>query len=127
MDRHADRLDEALLSNAFAWIRKCNEDRFDTMVQLIQKVLQLYAAKQLKGPETSGVTGAVNQVVFAEEQEWGPLIKKMASEGTISEPAFMEELQRRMEGTVLGLQSGSYAQRVQVSRTGCQFGSPCIH
>lgn len=41
---------------------KCAEDRFDTMVQLIQKVLQLYAAKQLKGPETEGVEGAVNAV-----------------------------------------------------------------
>lgn len=30
-----------------------------------------------------------------------------------SEPAFMEALQRRMEGVVLGLPSGSYAQRVQ--------------
>lgn len=35
---NAERLDEALLSNAFAWIRKCSEDGFDTMVQLIQKV-----------------------------------------------------------------------------------------
>lgn len=38
LDRHSEGLDEALLSNAFAWIRKCTEDRFDTMVQLIQKV-----------------------------------------------------------------------------------------
>lgn len=38
LDRHSEQLDEALLSNAFAWIRKCTEDRFDTMVQLIQKV-----------------------------------------------------------------------------------------
>ena len=33
--------------------------------------------------------------------------------GDLSEPSFMEELQRRMERVVLGLQSGSYAQRVQ--------------
>lgn len=38
LDRHEEQLDDALLSNAFAWIRKCAEDRFDTMVQLIQKV-----------------------------------------------------------------------------------------
>ena len=48
---------------------------FDTMVQLIQKVLQLYAASQLKGPETGGVPGLVNQVVYAEEREWATLIK----------------------------------------------------
>lgn len=52
MDTHADRLDEALLSNAFAYIKKASDDRFDTMVSLIQKVLQLYAARQLTGQES---------------------------------------------------------------------------
>lgn len=33
--------------------------------------------------------------------------------GEISETSFTEALQKRMEGTVLGLQSGSYTQRVQ--------------
>lgn len=42
--------------------RKCMEDRFDSMVQLIQKVLQLYAAKTLQTAETDGVEGALNQV-----------------------------------------------------------------
>lgn len=51
LDANGDRLDEALLSNAFAWIRKCSEDRFDSMSALIQKVLQLYAARALRGPE----------------------------------------------------------------------------
>jgi hypothetical protein len=32
------------------------------MVTLIQKVLQLYAARALKGPETTGVEGVLNQV-----------------------------------------------------------------
>lgn len=113
LDKHSDRLDEALLSNAFAWIRKCSEDRFDTMVALIQKVLQLYAAKQLRGEDSNGVEGVVNQILWAEEPEWGPLIKRHAAEGAISEPQFMDALQRRMEVTVLHLQSGSYAQRVQ--------------
>jgi hypothetical protein len=58
------------------------------------------------------------QVVYAEESEWSGLIKKAASEGAVSEPDFMEALQRRMESTVLGLQSGSYAQRVQVGGWG---------
>ena len=38
-----------------------------------------------------------------------------------SEPAFMEALQRRMESVVLGLPSGSYAQRVQVRAAGCML------
>lgn len=52
LDRHADRLDEALLSNCFAWMKKCTDDRMDTMVALLQKVLQLYAAKALRGQES---------------------------------------------------------------------------
>lgn len=52
LDKYADRLDEGLLSNCFAWMKKCQDDRMDTMVTLLQKVLQLYAAKALKGQET---------------------------------------------------------------------------
>jgi hypothetical protein len=33
--------------------------------------------------------------------------------GEVAEASFMEALQRKMELTVLGMQSGSYAQRVQ--------------
>ncbi|MEW5306107.1 MAG: hypothetical protein WDW38_003264 [Sanguina aurantia] len=113
LDRHADSLDEALLSNAFAWIRKSGEDRFDGMVGLIQKVLQLYAGRALQGKEQKGTEGLLNQVLFAEEAQWAPLIRTSAAAGDISEASLMEALQKRMEGTVLGLQSGSYAQRVQ--------------
>lgn len=62
LDRHASRLDEALLSNAFAWIKRSSEDRFDGMVQLLQLVLQQYAARELRTPEATGVEGALNQV-----------------------------------------------------------------
>ena len=43
-----------------------------------------------------------------------PLSRSKVESGELTEPAFMDELQRRMERVVLGLQSGSYAQRVQV-------------
>ena len=82
------------------------------MVALIQKVLQLYAARQLSGPERDGAVGAVNEVLFAEEQEWAGTVRKLAADG-VSEAAFMDVLQRRMETVVLGLTSGSYAQKVQ--------------
>ena len=36
-----------------------------------------------------------------------------AHAGDMSEASFTTALQRRMEGTVLGLKSGSYTQRVQ--------------
>ncbi len=42
LENNQERLDEALLSNAFAWIRKCSEDGFDTMAQLIQKVRECF-------------------------------------------------------------------------------------
>ena len=56
---------------------------------------------------------AWHQVLYADVEDWPALLKTMARSGQINEVAFMEALQRRMEGCVLGLQSGSYAQRVQ--------------
>jgi len=167
MDRAAGRglLDEALLSNAFAWIRKCNEDGLDTMAQLIQKVLQLYAARALSPSPGAGEDGAdgrgdeaearrrrqdgappppqeqsylppsgrdqsaarvLDEVIAAEEHEWEGIIERSATlsaspssspsaygGGPLAEAAFSDALQRKMEATVLGLSSGSYAQRVQ--------------
>lgn len=60
-----------------------------------------------------GVAGALNEVVFAEEQDWEPTIRQRALSDGVAEAAFMEVLQKKMEATVLGMQSGSYAQRVQ--------------
>lgn len=53
------------------------------------------------------------QVVYAEEQDWDGIIKQAAAGGDVAEAAFMEALQKKMELIVLGMQSGSYAQRVQ--------------
>jgi len=113
MDRNAEALDEALLSNAFAYIKKASDDRFDSLVALLQKILQLYAGRALRGPETTGVDGFLNELVYAEEGEWDRLLRERAAAGELAEASFMEALQRKMEATVLGLQSGGYAQRVQ--------------
>ncbi|KAI8471928.1 MAG: hypothetical protein J3K34DRAFT_376301 [Monoraphidium minutum] len=113
MERSAEALDEALLSNAFAYIKKASDDRFDSLVALLQKVLQLYAGRALRGPETAGVEGFLNELVYAEEAEWEALLRSKVAAGEVAEAGFMEALQRKMEATVLGLQSGSYAQRVQ--------------
>ncbi len=40
----------------------------------VHQVLQLYAAIQLKGPEKDGVAGVVNEVLYAEEKDWAPII-----------------------------------------------------
>ena len=46
---------QALLSNAFAWMRKASDDHLEGMVALLQKVLQLYAASTLSGNSGAGV------------------------------------------------------------------------
>ncbi|GBF97230.1 hypothetical protein Rsub_09921, partial [Raphidocelis subcapitata] len=113
LERNAPALDEALLSNAFAYIKKAGDDRFDSLVALLQKVLQLYAARALRGPEAEGVEGFLNELVYAEEADWDGLLRARIAAGEVAEAGFMEALQKKMEATVLGLQSGSYAQRVQ--------------
>ena len=40
-------VDEAVLSTAFAWMRKASDDGMDGMVVVLQRVLQLWAARQL--------------------------------------------------------------------------------
>jgi hypothetical protein len=44
------------------------------------QVLQLYAARQLRSGESSGTEGALNEVVFAEEEQWAALIRKFVAE-----------------------------------------------
>lgn len=134
MERNAEALDEALLSNCFAYIKKASgarsgtprraagrrgapwlccaarpagrlckhqyvhsrprpgspcppthlpDDRFDSLVALLQKVLQLYAARALRGPESSGVDGFLNDLVYAEEADWDRMLSQAASSGEV--------------------------------------------
>ncbi|KAL4418972.1 hypothetical protein ABPG77_000885 [Micractinium sp. CCAP 211/92] len=110
-------LDEGLLASCYSWMRKASDDKLDGMVALLQKVLQVYACLQLGQPQAgsggSGSDALLDELLAADEALWGRLIRQRTAEGDVSEPAFMEALQRRMEGVVLGLPSGSYAQRVQ--------------
>lgn len=116
MELHSDALDEALLSNCFAWMRKASDDNLDGMVVILQKVLQLYSSRQLcESILTAGspVDSFLKELVAADESRWSSMIREKAKAGEISEIALMESIQRKMEGVVLGLASGSYAQRVQ--------------
>lgn len=76
-------------------------------------MLQLYAAKALY--QASSPPSPVDQVISAGEEQWEQVIKHLLQSDAITENGFLEDLQKRMEGTVLGQSSGSYAQRVQVS------------
>lgn len=118
MAANAAALDEGLLASCYSWMRKASDDKMDGMVALLQKVLQVYACVQLGQPQAGSSSGGgsdalLDELLAADEALWGRLIRQRAAEGDVSEPAFMEALQRRMEGVVLGLPSGSYAQRVQ--------------
>lgn len=123
MEERAEHLDEALLSNCFAWMRKASDDNLDGMVSILQKVLQLYAARALgktemastkqEGSSNSDADSVITELLASDEARWAENIREKALNGEISEVSFMEALQRRMEGVVLGLPSGSYTQRVQ--------------
>jgi hypothetical protein len=121
MDARAEFIDEALLSNCFAWMRKASDDNLDGMVVILQKVLQIYASRALSiddavsnsGKTSSSAEAALSELLNVDEGTWAPIIRKKAQEGEISEISFLEALQRKMESVVLGLSSGSYSQRVQ--------------
>lgn len=115
MKSEPEKMDEALLSNCFAWIKKASDDGLDGMVALIQTVLQLYAAiqlsQQLSRPANDSVDAFVLTIITSAEKKWDEMLERSTS--SISGTAFMDALQKRMEGVVLGLPTGSYAQRVQ--------------
>ena len=56
---------QALLSNAFAWMRKASDDQLEGMVALLQKVLQLYAASTLSDPRAGEVERRLRSVLRA--------------------------------------------------------------
>eukprot|EP01024_Parvocaulis_polyphysoides_P021738 TRINITY_DN20322_c0_g2_i2.p1 TRINITY_DN20322_c0_g2~~TRINITY_DN20322_c0_g2_i2.p1 ORF type:complete len:378 (+),score=52.57 TRINITY_DN20322_c0_g2_i2:130-1134(+) len=113
LKENESKLDEAFLSNAYAYMQKAREDKIDGMVSLIQKVLQLYAAMKLDNPNAKDVDAELNELILLDASVWKSTVVKKADAGQVGETSLKEALQRKMEGTILGLQSGSYTQRVQ--------------
>lgn len=111
LDRHLGPGDEALLSTAFSYMRKAADDKQDGMISLLQKMLQLYAAKALY--RAGSPPSPVDEVISAGEEQWEQVIKHLLESEITTENGFLEDLQKRMESTVLGQSSGSYTQRVQ--------------
>ena len=77
------------------------------MVNILQRLHQIYAARELD--ENSS---ALDTVIRSNAEEWQMHFIDISKEG-YNETAFTKDLQRRMEGVVLNLPNGSYAQRVQ--------------
>jgi len=100
-------VDERTLNTLYAWIRKSDENGLDGMVHILQRLLQLYAARELD--ENSS---ALDKVIRSNAEAWPTNFAEISNEG-YNETAFAKDLQRRMEGVVLNLPNGSYAQRVQ--------------
>lgn len=108
-------MDEAVLSNAFAWMRKASDDGMDGMVLVIQKVLQLWAGRQLARPGAGDAQAEalLQRLLAAAEESWDGILSEAAVGQAGVESGLAAALQQRMEGVVLGLPNGSYAQRVQ--------------
>ena len=76
------------------------------MISLIKKMFQLYAAKALRQP--GNAPSPVDQVIRADEEQWEPLIKQLLESDQTTEADFSLEVQKKMEGIVLGQNSGSF-------------------
>jgi len=132
-------LDEGFLSTVDAYMNKSMQDGLDGMVVILQKVLQIYAGteisrarKRLRIEVGAAVTGEDVEVVEdAVEREGvkpsGVLMEKLLAMDTdlwdeelnnsvpelCTAKQILGEVQRTIEGVVLGLENGSMAQRVQ--------------
>jgi len=107
---------EPALSAAYAWMRKAGEDKLDGVVPLLQAVLQLWAGQELAAtPAAASAPDAAAEALLAAllaqpESGWEGVL---AGADETAAPGLFRALRLRMEGVVLGLPNGSYAQRVQ--------------
>ena len=110
-------VDEAVLSTAFAWMRKASDDGMDGMVVVLQRVLQLWAARQLAAApaggsaELSPAEELLRRLLQKPAEDWDGVLKGL-------EPSALSGLraliQSRMEAVVLGGgATGGYAARVK--------------
>mmetsp|Transcript_48926 Transcript_48926/g.72717 ORF Transcript_48926/g.72717 Transcript_48926/m.72717 type:complete len:354 (-) Transcript_48926:17-1078(-) len=136
-------LDEGFLTTVDAWMNKSMQDGMDGMVGILQKVLQIYAGIEISRARDAllasvgaAVTGSdektVDEVMAAQKESPSPasalfeellgadtdvwdakLKNELGKDGSMAPQVLMGEVQRTIEGVVLGLENGSMAQRVQ--------------
>lgn len=112
-------LDEGFLSTAEAWMLKSHQDGMDGMVGILQKVLQIYAGTQVSRAraqlesqsESTPAASLFETLLSVDTDEWDMEINKGLQD--LSSASLLGEVQRTIESVVLGLESGSMAQRVQ--------------
>lgn len=86
MEERAEYLDEGLLSNAFAWMQKASTDGLEGVVLVLQKVLQLYAARSLSlsgGAAANPDDALLLDIVAIDERRWETTIRELAEQGTL--------------------------------------------
>ena len=100
----SDDATEGVLGHAFGYMKKANEDGLDGMVALIQSVLQVWAAREVRAG--TGADSALARVADAKPEAWADLL------GEDERGGFEKELRGAMEAAVLERANGSFQQRV---------------
>ncbi|XP_068646358.1 uncharacterized protein [Aristolochia californica] len=116
------QLDEGFLSEVNAQLRQAKEDKdkpgFEAM---LQKVLQLYAAKTLskrsyayKGSKVLKSEQFLESLIKAPEDQWNRLLIDGLSvgKGEVSAEEFYAVVKKRIERTLIRTEGGSYQQRI---------------
>jgi len=127
-------LDEGFLVTVDGWMNKSMEDGMDGMVGILQKVLQMYAAiaiaaarktlqaevgaalvgkdpKEALEQEEKPASAMLEKILEVDTDLWDGLLKEQLED--FDKESLLGEVQRTIEGVVLGLENGSMAQRVQ--------------
>lgn len=118
------QLDEGFLSEVSAQLRQAKEDGDKPGLEaMLQKVLQLYAARILskrsyarKGNEVLKAEQFLETIITAPEEEWNKLLIDglAVGKGEISLEELDNVTKKRIERTLIRTEGGSYQQRVLV-------------
>eukprot|EP00638_Chattonella_subsalsa_P002196 CAMPEP_0117760672 /NCGR_PEP_ID=MMETSP0947-20121206/16779_1 /TAXON_ID=44440 /ORGANISM="Chattonella subsalsa, Strain CCMP2191" /LENGTH=266 /DNA_ID=CAMNT_0005581427 /DNA_START=200 /DNA_END=1000 /DNA_ORIENTATION=- len=125
VEQFSEELDDNFLSTVSTWMNKAQEDKMDGMVQILQRVLQLYAANALQiGVKSVSGTAPESSVFFddlldSDPELWTSLVRKGLMEDKRCTPdSLMGAVQVSIEGTVMQQENGSFSQRVQAEFLG---------
>lgn len=118
-------LDEGFLSTVDAFMNKSHQDGMDGMVEILQKCLQQYSGVSVlrarkisdEGDDDTSASEAsklFDKLLSIDTDMWDEKIRDgVASSDDMTTQKLTNEIQKTMESVVLGLESGSMAQRVQ--------------
>lgn len=82
LEEHRDELGEPFLASCFAYLQKASEDELDDIVLLIQRILQMYAARHWSQVDADGQADALLQdVLTSDPQNWENMIHDLATSG----------------------------------------------